>query len=43
MLDVTDLVDEYQTGDQMATRVASSDVLQQLAKANPQLVLGWSG
>lgn len=39
-LDVTDFVDEYQTGDQIATRVASSDVLQQLAKANPQF---WGG
>lgn len=39
-LDVTDLKSEYKVGDQVATRVASQSVMNQLAKANPQF---WGG
>lgn len=40
VLSTNGMVDEYQTGDRIATRVASSDALQQLAKLNPQF---WGG
>lgn len=39
-LDTTDLVSHHQVGDQVSTRVANAETMQDLAAANPQL---WGG